>query len=221
MIIRLRCIPIAMMSSLSAVSENVDAWIHYRGTGFHSDTVTECQFRYNLSSFLTFRKLWRCQFAGGGIDFGSNFHGLPTGLTPDEFTSIEIRFGPGKTQKGHRFLFAGGFQYTFTRIMLDVPFEVWDTDNNVQLMVSWRDQENDSLYRLEDRATDATGIDRHYIFVHSLPYDPDNPDTNVAQTAGQAYKNTYAIWPEAPAGAGLVDPDTLSFDAIHRLNIGR
>ena len=161
------------------------------------------------------------QFAGGGIDLGGNFHGLPTGLTIDDFTSIEVRFGPGKTQKGHRFLFAPGFQYPF-QDYVDVPFEVWDTDNNVQLMVSWRDDENNGVYELEDRPSDldGSGIDREYIFVHAVPYDSDNPDTNITQTAGQAYKNIYAMWPEAPPGAGVVNLDSLTADATIGLTWG-
>ncbi len=174
----------------------------------------------NLSTFFSFVNFGG-RFGNGGLETGAGFHGLATGLTPDEFTSVEVRLGPGKSQKAHRFLFAGGFQYPY-QDYVDVPFEVWDIDNNQQLMVSFRDDENNGVYELEDRASDidGSGIDREYLFIHSVAYDSTAPDPMIAVTAGQVYKNTFAMWPVAPAGAGIVSPDTLSFDATIRIKWG-
>ena len=44
------------------------------------------------------------------------------------------------------------------------------------------------------------------------------PDTNIAKTAGMAYKNTYAFWPEAPAGTTF-DPNNLPSSLI-KINWG-
>ncbi len=172
----------------------------------------------NTSSFLAFVNFGG-GFGGGGIDLGGNVHGQPTELTDDEYTSIEIRFGPGKSQKAHRFLFGGGWQYAY-QDYTDVPFEVWDIDNNQQLMVSYRDHEDNGVFDLEDRATDPLGIDREYIFVHAIPYNDTDADASVAVTGGQVYKNTYFLWPEAPFGTGTIDPSTLTDDATVRINYG-
>lgn len=174
----------------------------------------------NTESFLSFVNFGG-RYAGGGLETGENFHGLETNVTMDEYTSVEIRFGPGKSQKAHRFIFGSNFQYPY-QDYVDVPFEVWDIDNNQQLMASFRDHENNGVYELEDRFSDESsgGIDREYLFVHAVSYDAGQADPNIAQTAGQAYKNTYAMWPEAPAGAGVVDLTTLSEDATVRINWG-
>ncbi len=190
------------------------------GSDTTDEQVTGIDFE-NTSSFLGLVNFGGA-FAGGGIDFGEGFHGLATGVTADDFTTVEVRFGPGKSQKGHRFLFAGGFQYPY-QDYVDVPFEVWDTENNQQLMVSWRDDENNGVYELEDRASDldGSGIDREYLFIHAVPYDAANPDTNIAKVAGEAFKNTFVVWPEAPAGTGVIDLTTLTEDATLRIKWGR
>jgi len=59
---------------------------------------------------------------------------------------VEIRFGPGKTQKAHRFnrrLFEQPYED-----YVDVPFEVWDVTNNQQLMAGFRDQGLDGVFNL-------------------------------------------------------------------------
>ncbi len=170
----------------------------------------------NTSSFLSFVN-WGGGYAGGGLDLGEVFHGLPTGLDDSEYTTVELRFGPGMTQKAHRFTAAAGFLYPYLDYV-DVPFEVWDTDHNVQLMVSFRDQDGDGTWNPKDRASAPLGISREYVFINAVPYDGTNPDPNIADTAGMAYKNTYAFWPEAPAGT-VFDPNSLPSSLI-RINWG-
>ena len=94
-----------------------------------------------------------------GVFFQSK---LAVGDIPNsEFVSIEWRFGPGLSQMAHRFQVPidagtngdGGAGvpdsvYTY-QDYVEVPFEVWDIDNNRQLMVSFRDQERDGLFNLE------------------------------------------------------------------------
>ncbi len=148
---------------------------------------------------------------------GEVFHGLPTGLDDSEYTSVEIRFGPGIHQMAHRFLFAAGFQYPY-QDYVDVPFEVWDIIIIRQLMVSFRDQDNSGTWNLMDGASAPGGLSREYVFINAVPYDANAPDTNIAKTAGMAYKNTYAFWPEAPTGSTF-DPNNLPTSLI-RINWG-
>ncbi|HVO75653.1 MAG TPA: T9SS type A sorting domain-containing protein, partial [Ignavibacteriaceae bacterium] len=170
----------------------------------------------NTASFLSFVN-WGGGYAHGGLDRGEVFHGLPTGLDESEYSTVEIRFGPGMTQKAHRFIFSANFLYPYVDYV-DVPFEVWDTDHNRQLMVSFRDQDGDGTWNPMDRASAPGGISREYVFIHAVPYDPSNPDSNIAVTAGMAYKNTYAFWPEAPGGT-VFDPNNLPSSLI-RINWG-
>lgn len=170
----------------------------------------------NIQTFLSFVN-WGGSYAGGGLDLGSNFHGLETDLTSNEYSTVEIRFGPGQTQKAHRFTFASAFQYPYLDYV-DVPFEVWDTDNNKQLMVSFRDHDGDSTWNPQSRAEAPGGISREYVFIHSVEYDSTGPDTNIAAVAGMAYKNTFAYWPESPTSTPF-DPDNLP-DAVIRINWG-
>ena len=152
----------------------------------------------NTSSFWAFVN-WGSGFGNGGLDKGENFHGLTANTTSSDFSTVEIRFGPGLTQKAHRFLWASGFQYTYQNYA-DVPFEVWDTDNNRQLMASFRDQDDDGTWNLKTRANGTEGFSRDYIFINAIPYNASTPDANITVTAGMAYKNIYAMWPESPAG---------------------
>ena len=69
-------------------------------------------------------------------------------MDANETTSIEIRFGPNLTQFAHRFSVPanggtagdGGAGIAFADYMyqdyVEVPFQVWDTDNNRQYIFS-------------------------------------------------------------------------------------
>ena len=54
---------------------------------------------------------------------------------------FEIRFGPGKIQKAHRFRFS-------YEDFVDVPFEVWDIANNRQLTVAFGDYDGNGKINL-------------------------------------------------------------------------
>ncbi|MGD8306930.1 MAG: hypothetical protein PVF17_09765, partial [Ignavibacteria bacterium] len=168
----------------------------------------------NLSSFFWFVN-WGGSFAGGGLDYGANFFGTIS-LDDTDYTSVEVRFGNGATQMAHRFVYnAGNFEY---QDYVAVPFEVWDIDNNIQLMASFRDHENNGIFDLSDRASALGGIDREYTFINAVPYNAAAPDANIAQFNGALYKNTYAYWPEAPTGISDVDFGAINFDAVIRIN---
>lgn len=116
-------------------------------------------------------------------------------LTSDDYLNIEVRFGQGLSQKAHRFTVPGGStsgvpkeNYTY-RNYIDVPFEVWDTENNRQLMVSFRDNLNTGTFSL----TNDFNTSREYIFVHSIPYS-ETADEDVAQQGGHLFKSLHLIW---------------------------
>jgi hypothetical protein len=139
-------------------------------------------------------------------------------VQPGDFSSTEIRFGPGQSQKAYRFTVPEGEgpgvpseDYMY-HDYVDVPFEVWDTDQNRQLMVSFRDQERDGEFNLIERSPDDDISGREYIFVQAVKYS-ETPDTNIAQDGGHYFKMTYFFWPEL-AENGIWDPENLPASKI-------
>ncbi len=152
----------------------------------------------NTSSFLSFVNFGGNLLGGGLSTDPLATFGLQSDLQPEDYRNVEIRFGPGNTQRAHRFLSVGPPFQDY----IDVPFSVWDTTNNQQLMVSFRDNNQSGAFDL----TDPNGNDRQYIFVTNLPYDPVDPDTNIVAN-GPLQDAIYFIWPVAPAGVAW-DPST-------------
>ena len=157
------------------------------------------------------------------FDSGEFFENkLATGDAPEsDFVSVEIRFGPGISQKAHRFTVPqnGGSNgdggagvpdadYIYEDYV-DVPFQVWDIDNNRQLMASFRDQQRDGLYDLIERNTDGPGIthSREYLFVNAVDYS-EAPAPSITQQGGQAPSQLYFMWPMLREG-GTWDPANL------------
>jgi photosystem II stability/assembly factor-like uncharacterized protein len=142
---------------------------------------------------------------------GSKFSGaLATGLDEeaevetDDFVSVEIRFGAGKIQKAHRFTVPEGEgagvppeDYTYIDYV-DVPFEAWDLDNNRQLMVSFRDQDNNGVLNLIERKYGDEISGREYVFISAKPYNSTTPDSEIASNGGYVQKLLYFIWPVLP-----------------------
>lgn len=177
----------------------------------------------DTQSFLAFVSSTLSFLGGGfgtGIEWFEDWPGFPVSVLGTDFVSIEIRFGPGVKQMAHRFTVPpnagtagdGGAGIGPTEHMyqdyVEVPFEVWDIDNNRQLMVSFRDQEDDGFYELVVRSDADPTIGREYIFINAVDYDSITPDTNIAKDAGHAYKNIYTTWPTLVEG-GVWDPDNL------------
>ena len=179
----------------------VDIW-KLKFNGSESTSAPEVLTAYTENtSFLSFINFGGTFLEGGlSIEEGTN-------LFPSDWTSIEIRFGPGLSQKAHRFTVPTGAtsgvlasDYTY-QDYVDVPFQVWDTESNTQLMVSFRDQENDGEFNLYKRTGDNYGeLGREYVFVNSVPYSSTTPDFNIALAGGHLYKNLYMFWPTLKEG---------------------
>ncbi|WP_291725550.1 T9SS type A sorting domain-containing protein [Bernardetia sp.] len=145
---------------------------------------------------------------------------------PNLGVSVEIRFGAGKSQKAHRFLAGGGnvgasipaTDYVY-QDYVDVPFEVWDIENNQQLMVSFRDQRADGEFTLteQDRVGDPDLLDtREYLFIHAIPYNATVPSSSLTVNGGHEVQQIYFIWPYLTEGESF----SPSANAILRFNYG-
>ena len=137
-------------------------------------------------------------------------HPLVTDVMPADHSDIEIRWGQG-TQLAHRFrvpetagLFRNGGEgvpfpdYMYTDYV-DVPFQVWDSENNRQLMVSFRDQADDGEFNLIRynrhylSSRDETSLE--YTFIHRYDYDAAVPHSSIAQDGGVVNGMLYMLLP--------------------------
>ncbi len=130
---------------------------------------------------------------GGGVDIGDDFE-------VEELKTVELRFGQGG-QKAHRFIVNGRGSGVppslyFYQDYVDVPFTAWDVENDVQLMVSFRDQQEDGAWNLISEFTGEPSSDnsREYIYIHDIPYS-EEADLNIAMNGGQEHQSLYFLWP--------------------------
>lgn len=149
---------------------------------------------------------------------------LATSFDSSNWKNVEVRFGQG-TQKAHRFTV--GFQgpgvpaqnYIY-KDYVDVPFQVWDVDNNKQLMVSFRDQQEDGKWNLilQNTAGDGSLHSREYVHIHNFEYS-DNPIDTLAKNGGHQVAQLYFFWPVLSAGGTFNSTDlpnsTLKINAIN------
>ncbi len=167
----------------------------------------------NTDSFLSFTN-FSAQYFGGSLDLGT--------VAASEFVSVEIRFGQG-TQMAHRFAIPAGqgsgvavSDYTYEDYV-EVPFQAWDIVNNQQLMVSFRDQQDDGLFNLIESNTsgDPTTHSREYLFVHKENYSA-TASTDISVAGGQEVNQMYFTWPVLASG-GTWDKDALPVSTL-RIN---
>ena len=163
------------------------------------------------------------------IDFinGANVGGgfIEGELPNEERVSIELRFGQGG-QKAHRFSVGGrgsgvpAADYAY-QDLVDIPFTAWDITNNIQLMVSFRDQADDGAWNLKERtlnSSDTPNDSREYIFVHNVPY-TDTTDMNISVDGGHEYRQLFLMWPAMQDGANYdpYDSPVISFSILAEL----
>ena len=139
------------------------------------------------------------------IDFGGNYSAGIMDIGEVEISDlrdIELRFGQG-TQKAHRFTVNGAgsgvddSNYKYEDY-IEVPFQVWDVENEKQLMVSFRDQQEDGNWNLiptnTSPSTESSLHSREYIFIHLIDYN-ESPNSNIATNGGQTFQQMYFFWP--------------------------
>ncbi len=136
-------------------------------------------------------------------------HPFAVEVSPADYTDIEIRWGQG-TQLAHRFWVSenSGLNGT-TRVPIaeyiyggyvEVPFQVWDTENSRQLMVSFRDQADDGEFTLIPFFFDWIHSPRNvqsleYLFVHKYEYDGASPHESISRDGGWVHGLLYMMWP--------------------------
>lgn len=152
------------------------------------------------------------------VNFGAEYYNGQLEIGTAANASVEIRFGPGKSQKAHRFMVPEGAtsgvaatNYTYQNYV-DVPFEVWDVSANRQLMISFRDQGRDGKFNLiisnTEAGTPAVQHSREYLFINNATYNASTPNTSITTNGGHEFNLMYNIWPVLAAG-GVWNENTL------------
>ncbi len=180
-------------------------------TGFNSTA--------DYINFVSFRGS-----AGGGrlavgyIDEASDVEDV----TVDDMVSVEVRFGPGLTQKAHRFTVdpSGGASgdggagisirdYLYADY-IDVPFQVWDVENNRQLMISFRDQGSDGEWSLIAQNTSGPGNtqSREYLFISKYAYNATAPHPDLSTMGGVRNGLLYFFWPTLDTDGPIWNPNS-------------
>jgi hypothetical protein len=175
----------------------------FRSTvGTTSTTVNNFKMEeVNTQSFLLLQSFANMPFDNSRLVAGDAHNGI----------TVELRFGPGELQKGHRFTVPVGAtsnvgvnQYTYNDYV-NVPFEVWDVNSNRQLMVSFRDQNRNGKFDLVANAlespTPADQQSREYIYIHNVNYNPTTASSTIAKTGGQELQLMYNFFPALAANA--------------------
>ena len=190
------------------------------------------RFENNASSFLGLLN-FGASHANGQLVLGPYDHEA-TDIELSEMTSVEMRFGPNLTQFAHRFSVPpnggpggdGGAGIAFAdhiyRDYVEVPFQVWDTDNNRQLMISFRDQANDGTWDLIpfNEAGSGSTQSREYTFISKHDYNANAPLPNYMTNGGFASGLMYFIWPYLSDGDEVTwdpnapSPGTLEIDFV-------
>ena len=96
-----------------------------------------------------------------------------------------------------------------------MPFQVWDTDNDRQLMMSFRDQADDGVYNLIERniAGERNTQSREYLLIHWYAYDANTPHGSIAKNGGLVNGVMYSLWPVL-ADEAICNPQTLPVEEI-------
>jgi photosystem II stability/assembly factor-like uncharacterized protein len=191
--------------------------VYFGGVSLFRSTVSSAttevkDYTFDLDGTVSFLKLLQfsgIQYAGQRLTVG----------TPTPAINVELRFGPGKTQKAHRFLVPAGktsgvpaADYTYQNYV-DVPFEVWDVTNNRQLMVSFRDQNRNGKFDLlpeyfsSTPETDYLNDSREYFYIQDINYST-TAGAAVMVNGGQEVELIYEIFP-ALAESTTWDPANL------------
>ena len=188
--------------------------------------VTDFKVTANFIDFVSFRG----SGAQGRVEIGyldSEENDIQD-ITVDDVQSVEVRFGPGLSQKAHRFTVqpgggtngdggAGIFlpEYIYEDYV-EVPFEVWDTDNNRQLMISFRDQAADGKWSLIALNTAGPGSthSREYVFISKYDYDDTAPHPDIMTDGGVRMGMMYNYWPVLRRSGSGWDPNDPSQGTI-------
>ena len=128
---------------------------------------------------------------GEGVGYGQDFFGSTLRITTnfDKFHTVEIRFSHTETQKAYRYE-RPGYAY---KDFVEVPFTVWDIDDNRQLNACFVEWVESDVYDSTWTPDASWHGGREYLFIMDSDYDPEGglyDDENW----GPGADVLYAMW---------------------------
>ncbi|MBI9062410.1 MAG: hypothetical protein JEZ14_10520 [Marinilabiliaceae bacterium] len=139
----------------------------------------------NTSSYFTYSN-FDGQYLGGGVN--------ATLTNAELLRNVEVQFGSGKTQKAHRFTVGGNTsavvandQYIY-QDYVSVPFKVVDAETGNQLMVSFRDQDENGKFNIG-----TNGLEQY--FIHSVDYNETIASVGIAVDGGVEFSRILSVYP--------------------------
>ncbi len=161
-------------------------------------------------------------FFRGSADYGYKFFGssIHPDANPEAFHSVEVRFSQVQKQRAYRYLRGGSVNYGYTGYY-EVPFTVWDADNNRQLNAAFVENVGSPCLDYTWGPCDNGELSRELLFILNSDYSGDDPTNNPV-----GYQNLnilddaalfdiqYYFWPALRSGHSLseiVDGQRLVF----------
>ncbi|MFH2055997.1 MAG: hypothetical protein ABIJ61_08575, partial [bacterium] len=142
----------------------------------------------------------------GSVDNGSEFFGSSI-TDPSMMHDVEIRFSnTGNTQMAYRYIRSEGYDYGGFH---EVPFTVWDIDENRQLNAAFVEMEGSGCFDLTWGPCDADDGGREYLFILNSDYsgteDPVYVGNLIDLIDAGDWDNLYAWWPRLNPGHTLLE----------------
>ncbi len=178
---------------------------------------------YGLSSvvFSPFKEQWIDGFSGAPGSFFNNGAGyaltfpgsrLDPEVDPEEFHPVMIRFSNQLTQKAYRYVWGEVPNFAYSGYE-EVPFTVWDLDNDRQLNAAFVERIGTAVYdgTWSPDYTEFSG-GYEYLFIFASDYsgdDPENSDIpytilNIMEDAYD-FDMLYFLWPVLRDGSSMSD----------------
>ncbi len=134
---------------------------------------------------------------------------LSTGVTPEDYVDVELRFGPGKKQLFHRFFAEATDISGVYRDYIELPFEVWDVTNDRQLMAGFTDANDDGQWSLSEVRGSSTPAEA--ILIYPIDYNAEAPSDNVVE---QMHYRTFMAFFAGKQDGRPLDLTTVEASAI-------
>lgn len=158
----------------------------------------------NTTDFLT---LTNADGLGDGVEITqelADFANRNTRLVVENYRNVEIRFGPEKSQMAHRFFFDAFTLEAAYQDYVEVPFEVWDTENDVQLAVAFVDSNEDGEWDLN--IDTAKGQEVEFLSLYGFNYSAVR--SNLGITSDFYNRSMYLVF------AASAVQDTIDFTQV-------
>ncbi len=156
---------------------------------------------------------WGGGFFGNSAGYASSFFGSMLDPEVDwlSFHNVEVRFSTTQTQKAYHYLRGGSPNYGYDGYS-EVPFTVWDTDNNRQLNAAFVEQNGSTCHDGSWSPCNEGPLAREYLLILNSDYSGDNPyntpidytNLNFSNDAWQ-FDGLYMFWPLLQDGFSAPD----------------